>query len=398
MAASNFYKDLKALKLPIHKVFQQQHFSDLPQDWHVVISDVKNSTRAVSAGQHNDVNLAAAGSLIAALNIAKERGVEVPFFFGGDGGTLIVPQHILNEVLTALTLHNENTKSNLGLEFHIGSVAIEKIIIAGHFIKIAKVQWGNSFPKSVTIGDGLQYAESLIKKGLNDVNKDVIPIEEVNMTGLECRWDRIKPPSEEKEIVCYLVEALQPEKQIEVYRAVLMKIDSIYGDFENRNPLSLERLKLLMSFQKIKKEMLVKYGKWKSNYLTITFIQTFLARLFLKYDWKLKDFKGREYLTQVILNADTLTIDGRINTIISGTMDKRLLFINYLKGEQEAGNLIYGHHISKESVMTCYIENRASKHIHFVDGSDGGYTEAAKELKMKFHLLNNKTDFPEPKI
>ncbi len=41
MAASNFYKDLKALKLPIHKVFQQQHFSDLPQDWHVVISDVK---------------------------------------------------------------------------------------------------------------------------------------------------------------------------------------------------------------------------------------------------------------------------------------------------------------------------------------------------------------------
>ncbi len=48
------------------------------------------------------------------------------------------------------------------------------------------------------------------------------------MTGLECRWDRIKPPSEEKEIVCYLVEALQPKKQIEVYRAVLMKIDAIY--------------------------------------------------------------------------------------------------------------------------------------------------------------------------
>jgi hypothetical protein len=81
MAASNFYKDLKALKLPIHKVFQQQHFSDLPQDWHVVISDVKNSTRAVSAGQHNDVNLAAACSLIAALNIAKEKGIEVPFFW-----------------------------------------------------------------------------------------------------------------------------------------------------------------------------------------------------------------------------------------------------------------------------------------------------------------------------
>lgn len=33
--------------------------------------------------------------------------------------------------------------------------------------------------------------------------------------------------------------------------------------------------------------------------------------------------------------------------------------------------------------MTCYIEDRKYKHIHFVDGADGGYTEAAKELKAK---------------
>ncbi len=37
--------------------------------------------------------------------------------------------------------------------------------------------------------------------------------------------------------------------------------------------------------------------------------------------------------------------------------------------------------------MTCYIENRKSRHIHFVDGSDGGYTEAAKEFKMKLRQL-----------
>jgi hypothetical protein len=55
--------------------------------------------------------------------------------------------------------------------------------------------------------------------------------------------------------------------------------------------------------------------------------------------------------------------------------------------QEKEGNLIYGHHISKESVMTCYIQNRNAKHIHFVDGSDGGYTEAAKEFKMKLKLL-----------
>jgi hypothetical protein len=40
--------------------------------------------------------------------------------------------------------------------------------------------------------------------------------------------------------------------------------------------------------------------------------------------------------------------------------------------------------------MTCYIENRNNKHIHFLDGSNGGYTEAAKELKPKLQALDRK--------
>jgi hypothetical protein len=392
----NFYKHLKPLKLPIAEVFHSANFSDVPSDWHIIISDIKNSTAAVKSGNHNDVNLAAAGSLIAALNIAKRRGIEIPFFFGGDGGTFLVPEELLIEVLTALHLHNNNIKKNFGLELHMGSVPIKDIIVAGHYVKIAKVQLGSSFPKSVTVGDGLHFAEQLIKGGRIEQTRDIEKIEELNMNGLECRWDKIKPPTEENEIVCYLIESLQPEEQIEVYRTVLQKIDEIYGDLEKRNPLSLERMKLLLSFQKIKKEMLLKYGKWKSNYFTISFIKTFLGRLFFRYNWKLRDFEGKAYLSQLISNADTLTIDGRINTIITGKMDKRMLLLSYLKKAEEEGTLIYGHHISKESIMTCYIENRAAKHIHFVDGSDGGYTEAAKELKQKLqNLPGNKRSLTE---
>jgi len=47
----------------------------------------------------------------------------------------------------------------------------------------------------------------------------------------------------------------------------------------------------------------------------------------------------------------------------------------------------FWHHVSKESIITCYIENRNSKHIHFVDGADGGYTEAAKAFKAKLNYL-----------
>ena len=70
-------------------------------------------------------------------------------------------------------------------------------------------------------------------------------------------------------------------------------------------------------------------------------------------------------------------------------MDKRILLVKYLTDQQKEGALIFGHYISKESVMTCYIENRDAKHIHFVDGSEGGYTEAAKEFKKQFAMFRS---------
>lgn len=385
MDSKHFYRNLRTVNLPVADVFQPHHFSEVPSDWFIIMSDVKDSTAAVKSGKHNDVNLIAAGSLIVALNIAKANNVEIPFFFGGDGGTMLVPADLMNEVMTGLILHNTNTIKNFGLEMHIGSVPVKDVIDAGHFVKIAKIKYGTGYNKSIIIGDGLRYAEQLIK-GTNENLKDTRENDsELNLTGLECRWDKVKPPGEENEVVCYLIEATDPARQIEVYRSVLKKTDEIYGNVKMRNPLSLDRLRLLFKFDKFKKEMLAKYGGWKINSFVTAFIRTLLGKYYFRYNLKINDLRGKEYLNQVIANADTLTIDGRINTIISGTMDRRIEFLKYLMEEEKKGSLVYGHHISKESVMTCYIENYNDKHIHFVDGSNGGYTEAAKELKKKFN-------------
>jgi len=265
---------------------------------------------------------------------------------------------------------------------HIGSLSMAAVLAVGATVKISKVQLSLGFPKAVIIGNGLKFAEQQIKKGTQD-RQEINSSYTLNMTGLECRWDKVKPPSEENEIVCYLIEAMDQEKQAEVYQNVLRKIDEIYGSIENRSPLSLSRLKLLLNLQKVQKEMLVKYGGWKVRYLISSFIKTFLGIFYFNNNLKIGTIRGKEYLLQLIANADTLTIDGRINTIISGKQNKRKQFLEYLADQETEGVLVYGHHISKESIMTCYIENMNSDHIHFVDGSDGGYTEAAKELKMK---------------
>jgi hypothetical protein len=382
MSSKHFYRNLKTLQLPVTEVFHADNFSDVPADWFIIMSDIKDSTTAVSSGKHNDVNLIAAGSLIVGLNVAKAAGIEIPFFFGGDGGTLLVPEELLKDTINGLLLHNANTIKNFNLQMHIGSISIKDVLNAGHYLQIAKVKYGSGFNKPVIIGDGLPYAEKRIK-GANENPAHETAEKELDLTGLECKWNRIKPPGEKNEIVCYLIEAANPQMQIEVYKNVMGTADEIYGNEQIRSPLSVERLKLLFKLEKFKKELLAKYGKWKINTLISSFIKSFAGRFYFKYNFKANDLKGREYLRQVIDNADTLTIDGRINTIISGTMDKRIKFLQFLNEQEQKGNLLYGHHISTESVMTCYIENYNEKHIHFVDGANGGYTEAAKELKQK---------------
>jgi hypothetical protein len=76
-------------------------------------------------------------------------------------------------------------------------------------------------------------------------------------------------------------------------------------------------------------------------------------------------------------------IDGRINTVISGTTAQRVRLQAALDELEQAGYIYYGLFVSKESVMSCYVKNMHEKHIHFVDGSDGGYTKAAGVLKKK---------------
>lgn len=55
-----------------------------------------------------------------------------------------------------------------------------------------------------------------------------------------------------------------------------------------------------------------------------------------------------------------------------------------LKEKYEAGLVFYGLHRSDNSLMTCFVDDVSEgQHIHFVDGSSGGYALAAKQLKAQ---------------
>ncbi len=385
----DFYKNLTIIKRPIPDVLaDENYFVDAPGDWHIVVADIINSTEAVSSGRHIDVNLIAAGCLIAVLNVTKSLDVEIPYFFGGDGGTVMVPGEILPKVLAGLNAHKQNSRENFSLNLRIGSLSVEEIRNAGYKVKLAKIEESPGFNKALLIGNGFKYAEYIIKKTSIHVASDISTLQELDLEGMECKWDKVKPPASEFEVVCFLIDTVNEKDQFEIYSAILKKLDEVYGPFEKRHPLTINTLKFKADLKKIKREMIARYSKLNLFYLFRTWLVDLFGNFYFKYNLKVNNLRANDYLTQLIAFSEILTIDGRINTIVSGTSGNRQRFLAFLQELEKQQLIVYGHYASSASIMTCYVQNIYNKHVHFIDGADGGYTEAAKELKPKLAALH----------
>ena len=373
-----FYSRLPVNEIQLSDLLTEEHlFYKVPGNWVVVITDVTKSTNAVEKGLHETVNLVATGSIVAVLNIAYKANLTVPFFFGGDGATFIVPPTILASAIHALIIHQENTKRNYDITLRVGSVAVADIYDEGHILRISKLRTSQLFSIPILLGDGLNYAEKVIKGENYILSPLPAKEEELDLTGMQCRWDKIKPPQNYDEVVSLLVIASDEEKQADAFKKVIDKLDKIYGAQEKRKPISVPMLKLKATFEKISQEMRVRFGGFRPLYLLIKWVTTLLGYFYFRTE------KGKRYLLQLVDMSDTLVIDGKINTVISGTVNQREQLEASLTQLEQDGVISYGLYVSKESVMSCYVRNMNEKHIHFVDGAEGGYTKAAGMLKRK---------------
>lgn len=342
-----FYSRLPVNQITLSELLMEEHlFYKVPDNWHVLITDVKKSTQAVADGLHETVNLVATGSIVAVLNIAYKANLSVPFFFGGDGATFILPPVILDNVLKALLIHQQNTEKNFKIELRVGYVPVKNIYANAHALQISKLKTSQLFSIPVVLGDGLTYAEKIIKG--EDYAPDFLTgnDDDLDLSGMQCRWDKIKPPENYDEVVSLLVIATPGTNQPLAFKKCLDKLDEIYGDTEQRKPISVSRLKLKATLKKIEAEMRTKLGGYNIFYLIKNWSTTMLGILYFRTK------KGKTYLHQLVEFSDTLVIDGKINTVISGTRQQRKTLQIALDGMENNGEISYGLHVSNESVMS----------------------------------------------
>jgi len=319
--------------------------------------------------------MAGAVTIASILNIDKT--LDLPFIFGGDGATLLVPPEILNYVKTEL-LGSKEVASRLDLELRAGVVPVKDIYKNGKGLLIGKHALTKSYSQAVFQGDGYDYAEKLVKNPQTRKFYEITgEAANPNINGLTCRWQPIK--STRGEIVSIIIRTQKNSfKDISNYQAVSDKIIEIYGTESLHHPLSIGNLKLSLNTNDLAVESKSGGGG---------FFQT-LKLFFVNFYGFLSRKAGKMMTTEdkiqmMIANTDFKKFDGSIKMVISGDKSHRLELVEYLEDLYQKAEIFYGVHVSDSALITCLVLEGTNKEVHFVDGNNGGYALAAKNLKLQ---------------
>ncbi len=386
MLTPNFYARLKPLKALI-EITDPHSFVAVPNSWYIVITDVVDSTGAIAAGRYKDINMLGACSIVSMLNLA--RNIELPFVFGGDGASILIPPALFSAAREALLANQYLAWSRFGLKLRIGIVPVAMVLDKGYALKIAKLKISDHYYQAMFSGGGLTYATEIVKEYSIP---DVVPIRrhslpKADFSGLECRWQDIPASHEEVVSLHILAIAQSSTRSDEIYREILGTIQQIYGPSERSHPLASQHLQLTFNVKKLSAEVRVRtfpQGVWQRiAYLGKIWLENALGALLMRFKLVLGGTDWGAYPKCVVAATDYQKFDDTLRMIISGDPSQSQRLSQYLDARYRLGELVYGLHISDRVLMTCLVFERNGRQVHFIDGADGGLTAASYELKQR---------------
>ncbi|XPV70410.1 MAG: DUF3095 domain-containing protein [Halarcobacter sp.] len=374
-----FYKNLNTIK-DFSQITQENLYKKLPSDWYILVSDIKNSTVAIENGMYKQINFVASLVIIGIVNL--EKNLELPFIFGGDGASVLIPKYLLEKSKQVLLEAKEKAKENFGLELRVGIVPLNEIEQKGKSIYVAKYSISKDHSQAIVRGEGLSLAEELLKNEEEkySIKESLINNNFANFSGLECRWQDI--PSPKDETLSLLVKVINKENSSQIYKELISKIEQIAGASTQRHPIkSIDNLNLSFNPMYLNAEA----STFSSNIFSksFVFLKIFVENILGLFLMNKKTSQWADYKNRILRTTDTEKFDDMLRMIISTNKTQTKELLEYFETKFKNKEIIYGVHISNSALMTCLIFERHGKHIHFVDGSNGGYAYASKHMKSK---------------
>ncbi|NEP14619.1 MAG: DUF3095 domain-containing protein [Symploca sp. SIO2C1] len=400
MYTDEFYSKLPSYDSFCRVVTSNNSFVSIPKDWYIIITDIVGSTKAIEAGRYKDVNLLGACSIIGVLNIAGN--LEIPFIFGGDGASILIPPTLCSPAQQALLGTQKLAQEEFGLQLRVGMVPVAVVTAHDYDVKVAKFNVSDKYQQALFTGGGLTYAEQLIKDPLTSKTyelKNLGLCPKVDFSGLKCPWQDIPSPRDEVVSLIVVANSGLNEDNNHIYEGVFKQIDQYYGQQQNFHPVTPQNLNLAFSGKDLSKVANIQsrsknYLKRKLALLSNQ-LQNLIALLLIKFKLKIGKLDGKLIKLQIVADTDHLKFDDTLRMVISGNASQREKLTCYLEENYRKGRLVYGLHVSDRVLMTCLVsEQNGRNHIAFVDGADGGYALAAKAMKRRRKLLQNQAIYP----
>lgn len=385
-ADARFYAEIPSFDR-FEEVADARHYHPVPDGWRLVITDVRGSTKAIEEGRYKDVNALGAASIVAVTNALP--GVLVPYVFGGDGATMLVPGASKDAVDTALRGVRAMARDAFAMEMRVSAIEVGELRRDGFEVSVARFQASKDVALAMFRGSGLTEAEQRVKDPLEGeryaIGEAAAPA--ADFRGFECRWRPI--PSRHGVALSLLVQASADDSlaATEVYRRTIEAIHAIAAEGGAGCPVSPSTLHLQGLGDPFDQEARIRSGRARGvGYRLrrlVAQVSATIGSALMRLGWNALGFPGEVYREAVVANTDYRKFDDLLRMVLDVSEAQVARIRELLDREHRLGHLVYGMHTSPAVVMTCVIGDYGKNHVHFVDGADGGYALAAKQLKTQ---------------
>ena len=362
-----------------------------PSDWRVVVTDIVGSTKAVDQGRYKEVNMVAAASIVAVLNLTE--GIDIPFVFGGDGATLLVPPETAQRVALALSALSKLVVDQFGLTLRVGMISVGDLSREGGAVRVARFRLSPGNHAALFMGGGVELAQELVKNPATTDRYSVADAAEnaagkivPDLSGLSCRWEPLH--ARHGVMLAILVEARGPVTAdgTAAYRSVMDRIVAVLGgDPDAGNPVAEQTLRFRWPPRGLALEEWSMTAGDRSRPMRLRLLtESFIQWIANRFNLRAGAYDARPYRNEIRLNSDYRRFDDTLRLVIDCTEPQASEIEALLQEEASEKRIHFGVHRSDSALMTCLLFSlEQSEHLHFIDGNYGGFTLAAQRLKAQ---------------